>query len=72
MRAVGVKRVRFAYADGPRDCEAVLVDGTQPQVVLIAKGRLPLAGVYVLEIPAEVWGGELGEVGYRIVLQIFF
>ena len=52
--AVEAGRIRFRYADGPRDCEALVVDAARQQVLLIEKSRLPWAGVYLLRLP-EQW-----------------
>ena len=41
------------YSDGPRDCEAVAVDVQRRQIVLITKSKLPLAGIYVLDLPSR-------------------
>ncbi|MEM9587966.1 MAG: hypothetical protein AAGA03_11860, partial [Planctomycetota bacterium] len=43
--------IEMKYADGPHDCEAVAVDVSRRQIVMVAKGRLPFAGVYVLPLP---------------------
>jgi len=34
-------RIRFIYADGPRDCEAVAVDLLEKKILLITKRRVP-------------------------------
>ena len=45
--------VRFTYEDGPRDCEAVAVDGTDGKIYLVEKKIAGEAGVYELELPRE-------------------
>ncbi|NLF29451.1 MAG: hypothetical protein GX591_01035 [Planctomycetes bacterium] len=44
------RTIVFTYADGPRDCEAVAVDPTEPAVYLIDKQRRPSCGVYRLPL----------------------
>jgi hypothetical protein len=63
-RAAAAERIRFRYADGPRDCEAMVVDGTRGEAVLITKGRVPLAGVYTLSLD-EALGRRGGDPARR-------
>lgn len=46
-----IQKISVKYQDGPRDCEAVAVDAQREQIILIAKSRLPAAGVYVVSLP---------------------
>ncbi len=48
--------IRFVYADGPRDCEAVAVDETAEQVLLLSKRDVP-PRLYSLPLRATA-GGE--------------
>ena len=52
---VPARIIRFTYADGPRDCEAVAVDVPGRRVLLADKGRHPV-GLY--ELPLD--GAEQG------------
>ena len=52
---VQAAEVMFRYADGPRDCEAVVMDRNAGELLLFAKARLPFAGVYRLKIPEARW-----------------
>lgn len=45
------RTIRFAYEDGPRDCEAVAVDATGRRVLLADKGRVPV-GLYAVSLDA--------------------
>ena len=53
--------IRFRFADGARDCEAVAVDAPGRRVLLADKGRQPV-GLY--ELPLE------GEPGIRVAKRI--
>jgi hypothetical protein len=55
-----VSRITVRYPDGARDCEAVAVDGTRKQIVLLTKSFLPQAGVYVVPLPDQ--GKEVFDV----------
>ncbi|MCM2372505.1 esterase-like activity of phytase family protein [Aporhodopirellula aestuarii] len=46
--------LRVRFPDGPVDCEAIWHDPTERCVLLLAKGRLPLAAVY--RVADEDWG----------------
>ena len=49
--AVAVHRtIHVRYPDGPQDCEAIAVDTAQRRVIMVAKGRLPWAGVYAVSL----------------------
>ena len=48
-----IQKMSVGYPDGPRDCEAVAVDQKRKQIVLIAKSRLPAAGIYALPLPTR-------------------
>ncbi|HBJ35221.1 MAG TPA: hypothetical protein DDZ51_10795 [Planctomycetaceae bacterium] len=50
----GWTRIDVRYADGPRDCEAILVDVRRGVVTLITKSFLPVASVYELPLPKRV------------------
>lgn len=50
-RATPARVIRFQYEDGPRDCEAVAVDGPGRRVLLADKGRHPV-GLYELPLDA--------------------
>jgi hypothetical protein len=54
------RRIDFVYPDGPRDCEAVAVDVPRRRIVLIAKARGLLAGVYELPLDAPAEGETSG------------
>jgi len=43
--------IRFAYPDGPQDCEAIAVDPAAGKIYLAAKALLPLCKVYDLDLP---------------------
>lgn len=45
--AVPARTIRFTYADGPRDCEAMAIDVAGRRVLLADKGRHPV-GLYEL------------------------
>lgn len=47
-----VMTVNVTYPDGPRDCEAVVVDERSGQVFLFTKSLLPACGVYSVAIPS--------------------
>lgn len=55
-----VSRITVRYPDGPRDCEAVAVDGVRKQIVLLTKSFLPQSGVYVVPLPEH--GDEIFNV----------
>jgi len=67
-RAVGkldvVRTIRFKYADGPRNCEAVAVDPASRTIYLIGKTGRPPCGVYALPIAKK--GGKALAVARRI------
>ncbi len=46
------RTITFTYADGPRDCEAVAVDPTEPAVYLVDKQIIGPSGVYRLPLAA--------------------
>ena len=50
-RVSAVRTIRFAFEDGPRDCEAVAVDAPARRVLLADKGRHPV-GLYELPLDA--------------------
>ena len=45
--------IRFSYADGPQDCEALAVDATAGKIYLAAKALLPLCKIYELPLSDE-------------------
>jgi hypothetical protein len=49
------------YPDGPRDGEAVAIDAAGGRILIIAKGLLPLAGVYAVPIPDKPTGHDLAD-----------
>ena len=51
LRLSDYQTLQVRFSDGPRDCEAVAVDVQRRKIILIAKGRLPVAGIYVLDLP---------------------
>jgi hypothetical protein len=64
--ASSLQQVTVRYSDGPRDCEAVAVDPDRGQIILIAKSRLPLAGIYTVPLPTpNLRGGETTAVAHR-------
>lgn len=44
------RTISFVYDDGPRNCEAAAVDSKEQRILLIAKTREPLSGVYSLPL----------------------
>ena len=48
-----VRTISFVYEDGPRNCEAAAVDSKEQRILLIAKTREPLSGVYSLPLIPE-------------------
>ena len=50
--------IRVRYPDGPRDCEAIGIDFEHRQILLVGKSFLPLAPVYSLPLPSQLYGGE--------------
>jgi len=46
-------RIDIRYPDGPRDCEAIMVDSESATVTLVTKSFLPKAGVYVTDLPSR-------------------
>jgi hypothetical protein len=47
-------RIDICYADGPRDCEAIMVDPRRSIVTLVTKSFLGSAGVYELPLPPRL------------------
>lgn len=45
------RTIRFVFEDGPQNCESVAVDAREGRILLIAKTRDPVCGVY--ELPLE-------------------
>jgi hypothetical protein len=45
-------RIRFMYADGPRDCEAVAVDPLEKKILLLSKRKVPPV-LYELPLKSE-------------------
>lgn len=60
-RAIATRTLRFTWADGPRDCEAVAVDIAARRILLADKGRHP-AGLYQLALD----GPDSGQTARRI------
>jgi hypothetical protein len=46
------------YPDGAGDCEAVAIDAENHRVLLVKKTRLPLAGVYAIDIQGQAFDFE--------------
>jgi len=44
-------RIDVRYPDGPRDCEAIMVDSDSATVTLVTKSFLPNAGIYLTDLP---------------------
>ncbi|MEM9828963.1 MAG: hypothetical protein AAF958_20420 [Planctomycetota bacterium] len=49
------------YEDGPRDCEAIVVDAAQNRLLLISKSRFGLAGLYAVPLRGKPSGAIQGE-----------
>ena len=60
------RTIAFTYADGPRDCEAVAVDPTEPAVYLVSKHRAASCGVYRLPLTAPATQPAATPVAERI------
>jgi hypothetical protein len=58
-----VQTIRVAFPDGPQDCEAVAVDVAREIIILVAKTKLPLCGVYTIPLPRR----DGGTADYTIV-----
>jgi len=48
--------LRVQFEGGPVDCESIWYDVERAGLVLLAKGRLPIAGVYF--VPDDSWNGD--------------
>lgn len=59
--------LKVSYEDGPRDCEAVAVDGATNSIVLVTKSRGLTAGVYQLPLPV---GDQLPQRMRRTAIRI--
>jgi hypothetical protein len=55
-KSVRAKQLTIQFADGPRDCEGIAIDVSQQRIFLVSKGRLPLAGVYSVDLPTDFLG----------------
>ena len=65
----GISKIEFTYPDGPRDCEAVLVDAEQRKIFLISKAladgdQQELSKIYSL--PLEISTGSRPVVAERL------
>lgn len=54
-------RIDIRYADGPRDCEAIMVDPQRSIVTLVTKSFLGSAGIYELPLPPRLAGKATSE-----------
>ncbi len=52
------REIRVRYPDGPQDCEAIGIDFEHRQILMVGKSFLPLAPVYSLPLPSQLYGGE--------------
>ena len=52
------REIRVRYPDGPQDCEAIGIDFEHRQILMVGKSLLPLAPVYSLPLPSQLYGGE--------------
>lgn len=60
--------LNVTYPDGPRDCEAVVVDERSGQVYLFTKSFLPTCGVYSVAMPS--WPADQDEPEIHSVTAI--
>lgn len=63
------QKIEFAYADGPRDCEAVAVDATSGTIYLVSKEGLK-CGVYALPWPRAGTGSAATPLAARRIASI--
>ncbi len=63
------QRIDFTYADGPRDCEAVGVDGTSGTIYLVSKEGIT-CGVYALPWPRAGTGAAATPPAARRIASI--
>jgi hypothetical protein len=56
-------QIRFTYADGPRDCEAVAVDAVRERVLLLSKRNLPPV---LYELPLQPTEADAIAVAQRL------
>ena len=63
------QRIDFAYADGPRDCEAVAVDATSGTIYLVSKEGLR-CGVYALPWPRAGTGSAATPLAAKRIASI--
>ena len=56
-------RIRFMYADGPRDCEAVGVDPLEKKILLLSKRRVPPV---LYELPLKTENSHTLQIARRI------
>ena len=52
------REIRVRYPDGPRDCEAIGVDLRHRQILMVGKSFLPLAPVYSMPLPSQLFSAE--------------
>ncbi|MBW2360603.1 MAG: hypothetical protein JRG84_06840, partial [Deltaproteobacteria bacterium] len=70
-RNVGVAwSLEFRFPDGPRDCEAVGVDATRGEILLLTKRDLP-ARLYMLTLPGGAGEAADGPVVARHLTEVF-
>jgi len=58
-------RIRFMYADGPRDCEAVAVDPLQKIILLLSKRRVPPV---LYELPLQTESSHSLHIARRVTV----
>jgi hypothetical protein len=59
LRLKPAMTIRFAYDDGPKDCESVAVDTTSRTIYLVTKRRGDVCGVYEMPLPESPPKGAL-------------
>ena len=59
------RRMRFEYADGPRDCEGVAVDADRNKILLVTKRTVPPV---IYELPLQLDGEQPLMVARRIAV----
>jgi len=58
-------RIRFMYADGPRDCEAVAVDPLENKILLLSKRRVPPV---LYELPLKTESSHALHIARRVIV----
>ena len=57
-RTAMYREIRVRYPDGPRDCEAIGVDLKHRKILMVGKSFLPLAPVYSMPLPSQIFSAE--------------